>query len=100
MTSLFITNIIKWIYFLSVFIQRDFLFIFLAKDLACGFPGTPAYGFVKPDSEAYEEGAVVSYSCRVGYILIGSPISRCTDDGSWTEDVPICGKNFKHLQTK
>ncbi|GBL73816.1 CUB and sushi domain-containing protein 1 [Araneus ventricosus] len=68
-----------------------------AKQLTCGFPGTPAYGYVKPDRAAYSEGEVVSYSCRVGYILLGSPISRCTDDGSWSEDVPICDDSMTTL---
>ncbi|GFQ95650.1 sushi, von Willebrand factor type A, EGF and pentraxin domain-containing protein 1 [Trichonephila clavata] len=68
-----------------------------AKQPTCGFPGTPAYGYVKPDRAAYSEGEVVSYSCRVGYILLGSPISRCTDDGSWSEDVPICDDSMTTL---
>ncbi|KAG8201105.1 hypothetical protein JTE90_028774 [Oedothorax gibbosus] len=68
-----------------------------AFEAKCGFPGSPASGFLRPESSAYEEGDVVSYSCVVGYILVGSPISRCTDDGSWTEDVPICDDSMTTL---
>lgn len=60
----------------------------------CGFPGSPAHGYVKLDQDAYNEGDVVTYSCQVGYILLGSPVSRCTEDGSWTREVPICGKRL------
>lgn len=89
---------------MRVFIVGLICFIFIqqrdcakAKKLVCGFPGTPAQGFLKPNLEAYEEGDVVSYSCRVGYILLGSPISRCTYDGSWSEDIPICDDSMTTL---
>ncbi|XP_054721619.1 E-selectin-like [Uloborus diversus] len=67
------------------------------SDPICGFPGTPAYGYVKPDEAAYYEGDIVSYSCRVGYILLGSHIRKCTKDGSWTDEVPICDDSMTTL---
>ncbi|GIX71720.1 CUB and sushi domain-containing protein 1 [Caerostris extrusa] len=67
------------------------------KKPTCGFPGTPAYGSVKPDRAAYSEGDVVSYSCKVGHILLGSPISRCTEDGTWSEDIPLCDDSMTTL---
>ncbi|XP_055928677.1 sushi, von Willebrand factor type A, EGF and pentraxin domain-containing protein 1-like [Argiope bruennichi] len=79
-------------YFFSLNLQ-----LISANKLTCGFPGTPAYGYVKPDRATYFEGELVLYFCRVGYILLGSPISRCTADGSWSEDAPICDDSMTTL---
>ncbi|XP_015928545.1 uncharacterized protein [Parasteatoda tepidariorum] len=88
-------NMIHFLYITIVF----FVGTSYSADLKCGFPGTPMYGFVSPNEAAYEEGAIVMYSCLVGHILLGSSISRCKGDGTWSEEVPVCDDSMTTLVT-
>ena len=35
-------------------------------------------------------GSTVTYSCNVGYNLVGSPNRTCTETGSWSGNPPQC----------
>lgn len=64
--------------------------------LECGPPGRPAYGRHQniAESESYKEGESVSYLCDSGYYMVGPIQRRCLPNGTWTGNMPVCGKNF------
>ena len=54
----------------------------------CDSPGIPVFG-VRLNNN-YSVGAVVTYDCIVGYILIGTTSRTCLVNGSWSGIVPTC----------
>ena len=71
--------------------------IFLATD--CGDPGTPTNGQHSHSSTTYN--SVVTYTCDVGYTLLGLSIRKCLYTGRWTGSVPQCigklGRSLLHV---
>ena len=45
----------------------------------------------------YEANENISYSCQIGYILIGSRRAVCLENGDWSHPHPRCGK-FRFIQ--
>ena len=35
-------------------------------------------------------GETVQYACKEGFVLIGEPVIRCTEQGLWSHSVPFC----------
>eukprot|EP00731_Ephydatia_muelleri_P030228 Em0021g751a len=58
---------------------------------SCGNPGTPGNGMRTGDS--FLVGAVVQYSCSVGFNLVGSGSATCQRDGTWSAPLPTCAKS-------
>jgi CUB/sushi domain-containing protein len=61
----------------------------------CGSLLTPANGFKLQNLTTYE--AKVSFSCRTGYILVGSSMRRCGADGRWDGMQPSCESKVERL---
>ncbi|XP_077999276.1 uncharacterized protein LOC144452126 [Glandiceps talaboti] len=62
----------------------------------CPDPGIPAGGFtniiIGGGTYRYPvpDGGMVAFGCDTGYSLIGSPVSTCQSDGTWSLPVPQC----------
>ena len=69
------------------FLHENLLSISL-KERSCGNPGTPTNG--KKNSTNYKYGSVISFSCDVGYNLVGSQTRTCQTNGKWTGTQPTC----------
>lgn len=69
------------------------------KDIADGYFVHEKYGVF----DGYNVGQRLHYSCNSGYVLSGSPVQQCLDDGSWSPRIqPVCipkvvGKNIFRL---
>ncbi len=57
--------------------------------VSCGQPDIPSNGRVDT-SAGTSFGDVASYSCDVGYTLIGSNETTCQADGQWNGSVATC----------
>ena len=55
----------------------------------CGSPASPANGTIQ-QLTGTRYGHTVSYTCNIGYSLVGAATRVCQDDGQWSEDVPMC----------
>jgi hypothetical protein len=40
------------------------------------------------------EVTLATYSCNVGYTMLGEQLSYCLNDGSWNGTAPSCGKFY------
>lgn len=60
--------------------------------ITCGFPGRPAYGYPQQKEDKFIEGAQVTYACNPGYYMVGKVVRRCLPNGTWTGNIPVCGK--------
>ena len=58
-----------------------------AKD--CGDSGLPDNGQVTLSSGT-TLGSVATFSCNIGYDIIGETMRECGTDGVWTNSVPTC----------
>lgn len=58
----------------------------------CGYPGEPAHGTLSYSSD-YKVGEVVRYSCEEGFVMFGPQERTCTENGTWTDSVPLCRLN-------
>ena len=62
----------------------------------CRDPGTPLHG--NRDTERFEYGAVVKFTCDPGYTIVGSDTISCDqneDRGIWSGQKPTCERKFK-----
>lgn len=74
----------------------------------CRRPRSIANGYFVPEkfqfSVEYDVGQRLHYSCNPGYVLDGTPVQQCLDDGTWSPKIPpVCerkGKKFKNACTK
>ena len=63
----------------------------------CNVPPTPAGGSVDfPGGTTYL--SVATYSCDLGYTMIGSPTSTCQADSTWSNLDPYCIINGRLYQ--
>ena len=70
----------------------------------CPSPLPPRHGRLllprhrQPQSEEEEAkllvGETVQYACKEGFVLIGEPVIRCTEQGLWSHSVPFCESLF------
>ncbi|XP_058886297.1 sushi, von Willebrand factor type A, EGF and pentraxin domain-containing protein 1 isoform X1 [Acipenser ruthenus] len=56
--------------------------------VSCDPPEDISHGYVNGSSFSY--GDLVQYICFPGYELIGSAILKCSTNGSWTGQLPLC----------
>ena len=66
-------------------------------DIDCGDPGTPTNSQRSLSSTTYN--SVVTYTCDVGYTLLGSNSRTCQSDGQWSGSVPQCNREFDNEYT-
>lgn len=67
----------------------------IKKITSCPHPKEIVNGyFVHEKNEEYDEFSVgqrLHYSCKKDYVLIGTPVQQCLDDGTWSPKIqPIC----------
>jgi CUB/sushi domain-containing protein len=62
-------------------------------EVDCGHPGEIANGRVQiPNGTKF--GAVIAYSCDVGYTRRGPSKRKCGQDGEWTKNSPTCKSEY------
>ncbi|AAK85102.1 hypothetical protein [Lumpy skin disease virus] len=66
----------------------------VCKIIRCRFPALQN-GFVNgiPDSRKFYYESEVSFSCKPGFVLIGTKYSVCGINSSWIPKVPICSRD-------
>ena len=57
--------------------------------IICPSPPAPLHGSLVPTSEHYV-GTTVQSVCSTGYVLVGEPVTRCTQGGIWSHATPQC----------
>eukprot|EP00117_Sycon_ciliatum_P031397 scpid3721/ scgid0121/ Sushi, von Willebrand factor type A, EGF and pentraxin domain-containing protein 1; CCP module-containing protein 22; Polydom; Selectin-like osteoblast-derived protein; Serologically defined breast cancer antigen NY-BR-38 len=58
------------------------------KRTDCGDPGRPTNGII--EGSTFTFNSVVQFSCRSEYVLTGSAVRRCLENGSWSNQQPTC----------
>ena len=73
--------------FLSQLLQPH---LFLSTVINCGDPGIPANGLRYGEDFTISQN--VSFQCQPGYRMEedGSPVRMCTQNGTWSGNMPIC----------
>lgn len=63
----------------------------------CGDPGVPANGLRY--GEDFTIGQNISFQCQPGYRMEedGSPVRTCTQNGTWSGNMPICTVTLNHF---
>uniref|UniRef100_A0A8B9LZ55 CUB and Sushi multiple domains 2 n=1 Tax=Astyanax mexicanus TaxID=7994 RepID=A0A8B9LZ55_ASTMX len=56
---------------------------------SCVDPGTPLFGY-QNNTQGYQIGSTVFYSCRKGYLLLGSISRTCLPNLTWSGMQPEC----------
>ena len=64
--------------------------------LECGSLSHPGNGTVTHSSPTFE--IIATYSCDVGYLLIGEMTRVCQADGNWNSTAPVC--EIQGIKTK
>ena len=55
----------------------------------------PVHGSKNPDTNStFLAGAVVKFSCDDPYIINGSPVVICQEDGQWSDTAPTCEEHI------
>ena len=67
--------------------------IFIAVD--CGSLSHPENGRVDTSSGTIFR-KVSTYSCDVGYTLLGTETRTCTESGQWFPDAPYCPSEYAY----
>ncbi|XP_076313314.1 locomotion-related protein Hikaru genki-like isoform X1 [Tachypleus tridentatus] len=57
--------------------------------IKCKPPVLPKNGRIL-DEGRYLQGSIVTYTCHIGFILIGSSFTVCNNDGQWSHPPPLC----------
>ncbi|CAH2008239.1 unnamed protein product [Acanthoscelides obtectus] len=60
------------------------------KYVDCGFPTDIEYGKYDLKNGTTIVGSIVEYTCIDDYWLDGERLQRCTREGKWTADAPVC----------
>ncbi|CAK8684025.1 unnamed protein product [Clavelina lepadiformis] len=50
----------------------------------------PDKGDLFPTQDEYEVNSHITFSCDEGYVRVGARRVFCQDDGTWSDDVPLC----------
>ena len=65
----------------------DSITVFLA-DTECPVLGTPISG--RKHGSRYNKGDIVKFQCKPGFVLKGSAIRKCMENGTWNGTETIC----------
>ncbi|XP_067123712.1 CUB and sushi domain-containing protein 1-like [Centruroides vittatus] len=60
--------------------------------MICGMPGRPIDGYFVPSQAEYQSGSIVKYFCDPRTLMFGSYERVCSENGSWSGDIPVCEK--------
>ena len=63
--------------------------------IVCTPPSPPLYGSVVTSGDT-RVGSTVQSMCDDGFILIGEPVIRCTEDGVWSHASPFCKRACRY----
>ena len=63
--------------------------------IVCTPPSPPLYGSVVTSGDT-RVGSTVQSVCDDGFILIGEPVIRCTEDGVWSHPIPFCKRACRY----
>lgn len=64
----------------------------------CGAPARPDRGNANLLNDSTTVGSMVRYQCDEDYWLVGPNELKCTREGKWSGDSPICEcKNFLNI---
>ncbi|XP_072043841.1 hyalin-like [Amphiura filiformis] len=58
--------------------------------VGCSHPGQVENGYVIPDKEVYDFGTRVTFVCMDGFVLKGSTASICSNEMTWSSELPNC----------
>ncbi|XP_031574706.1 complement C2-like [Actinia tenebrosa] len=61
----------------------------------CPKLGTPISGTKK--GNRYDIGSFVKFSCKEGYVLVGSSVRQCQKDGTWNGTEAKCMNDFEYM---
>ena len=81
--------------FVSLRVSRFLLMneVFLENpDSHCPKLGTPISGNKK--GHRHDLGSVVKFSCKEGYVLVGSSVRQCQEDGTWNGTEAKCMSKY------
>lgn len=59
----------------------------------CQSPAAPRYGSLVsryPGQTSYRVGDILQFHCDTGYMMVGSPVTACTKDKTWSLPAPQC----------
>ena len=74
--------------YLSKAYYRHYLLLF---SVGCTHPGEIDNGIVLPDKTGrYALGSEVIFACQEGYFLDGAEEIFCTDEMTWSSELPTC----------
>ena len=65
--------------------------------VTCSTPDIPEDGSIEPANGPYDQGQQVVFNCDSGFQLRGVPAVECQQDGTWTDNSPICIKGYFSL---
>lgn len=78
------------------------ILIFLNKAIQCPQPLVPINGRIDGASglttfgqRRYAVGALVTFSCTEGHLLVGEASIVCTETGFWSHPPPFCKSNIQ-----
>lgn len=66
------------------------------KIVSCGFPGKVANGYT--NGSVHLVGYNVTVICEEDFLLVGSSMMTCQEDGNWSSTLPTCNENFSSLE--
>ena len=61
----------------------------------CGDLPDPANGQVSHPQTNFSSNA--TYSCNLGYILIGNSVRTCQSNGTWSGNEPVCESKLAEI---
>jgi len=69
--------------------------------IVCGSPPSPAHGTLTatPHIGEHYVGSVVRGACDPGFVLVGEPVLRCTQEGLWSHNTPKCQRACRYPGT-
>uniref|UniRef100_T1JB42 Sushi domain-containing protein n=1 Tax=Strigamia maritima TaxID=126957 RepID=T1JB42_STRMM len=76
--------------YLLILVARCFLLVQLRDDEGCGNAGTPAHGRATVLKSSFPVGYRIQFECEQGFLMIGNPVRKCLENGTWSGQVPFC----------
>ena len=60
--------------------------------MECDNPLSPENGY--NEKQGIEFGDSIKHGCDIGHRMEGNPIITCQKDGTWSEEVPVCKREY------